>query len=341
MIVTKNLKEGGDEMIDQNNKYTFRLFLASTEINYRCCKDVTNQNWLVSFYYLRRMPKGRLISFLEDAKHGLHRLGINQERCLFLDSGAFSFQNAAGFIPGRQNQDTAELDAYSLLKYTLDYIDFIEEYGHYFDIIVEVDVDYVLGVKKTKYLFDRMRNEGVDIRPVWHVPRGEKIWIDESNTYDYHGIEGQTRHRDDPISFYNQMITISHNLNSRVHGFAMSDMNIAMRVPFDSVDSASWMLQAANGTVKTPFGTIAISDRSVDSAEVGDSLNYANLKSLQKAQFNAYVTSHGFTIEQLMHEWKDRAALNCVYYQWMEDQVNAQWSYLNNKKVFQKNLFSV
>lgn len=178
------------------------------------------RNWLVSFYYLRRMKKPDLERFLEDAKHGLKRLGINEERSLFLDSGAFSFQNAAGCIAGRSNQDTSELNSYELLKYTLDYIDFIKVYGHYFDIIVEVDVDYVLGVKKTKYLFERMRSEGLDIRPVWHIPRGDDRWEEECKLFDYHGIEGFSRHKDDPISFYNQKLKIAHEQKtySKVHG---------------------------------------------------------------------------------------------------------------------------
>lgn len=322
--------------------YQFKLYLASAEINYRCIKDTPTENWLVSFYYLRKMgPK--LVPFLEDAKYGLHRLGIDKERSLFLDSGAFSFQNAFGCIPGRTNVDTSELNAYALLKYTLDYIEFIKQFGHYFDIIVEVDVDYVLGVRKTKYLFDRMREEGIDVRPVWHIPRGDTRWEEECRLFDYHGIEGQTRHKDDPVSFYNQMLKISHEQPrySKVHGFAMTALDILYRVPFDSVDSASWMLQAANGTVKTPFGTIAISSRQVESAETGDILNYAAMSEMNKKQFEHYANSHGFTIDQLKHEWKARAALNTYYYTWMEKEINRHWEKLNAKKVFQKSLFKV
>jgi len=329
-------------MIDYSRKYQFRLFLASCEINYRACKDTPTKNWLCSFYYLRGMPKSKLEHFLKDAKYGLTRLGIEEERTMFLDSGAFSFQNAAGCIAGRTNKDVSELGAYPLLQYTLDYIDFINEYGEYFDIIAEVDVDYIIGVRKTKYLYDRIKK---DIKykdrfiPVWHIPRGEEIWKNECKNR-YHGIEGQTRHRDDPISFYNNMLKIAHAENSKVHGFALTALDLLHRVPMDSADSASWMLQAANGTVKTPFGTIAISDRSIMNGEVGDTLNYANLNTLQRKEFEAYVTSKGFNVEELKHEWKSRAALNTYYYNWMEDKINREWAYLNKKKVYQKNLFS-
>jgi len=317
-----------------------KIYFASAEINYRCIHDTPTKNWLVSFYYLRRMG-AKLRPFLEDAKHGLKRLGIDEERSLFLDSGAFSFQNAAGCIDGRNNADKTELNSYALLKYTLDYLEFIKEYGHYFDIIVEVDVDYILGVKKTKYLFDRLRQEGIDVRPVWHVPRGDVRWEHECKEFDYHGIEGQTRHKDDPISFYNQMIKVSHKHNSKVHGFAMTGIDILYRVPFDSVDSASWMLQAATGTVKTPFGTIAISSRQVESAVVGDALNYANLTELNRKQFDNYAKARGFEIDELKSEWKARAALNTYYYVWMENTLNAHWDRINAKKVYQQPLFKV
>lgn len=328
-------------MIDYSKKYEFKLFLAATEINYRCCKDTKTYNWLMSYYYLRKMPKERLIALLEDAKHGLRRLGIDEDRTLFLDSGAFSFQNAYGCIEGRNNEDKSELNTDALLRYSLDYLDFIKQYGHYFDIIVEVDVDYIIGVKKTKYLFDRMRMDVPDLRPVWHIPRGDERWEEECKLFKYHGIEGQTRHRDDPISFYNQKLKVAHDNNSRVHGFAMTALDVLYRAPFDSVDSASWMLQAAMGTVKTPFGTIAISDRSSVTVESGDTLNYTNLNRLQKAEFEAYVNKHGFTVGGLKKEWKDRAALNTYYYNWMEDQINHTWAHLNAKKVYQRSLFNV
>jgi hypothetical protein len=327
--------------INYDKKYDFKLFLASCEINYRCCKDTPTRNWLVSFYYLRRMPKQRLLEFLEDAKYGLKRLGINEERTLFLDSGAFSFQNAAGCIAGRNNNDKSELGSYELLNYALDYLEFIKAYGHYFDIIVEVDVDYILGVKKTRYLFERMRSEVPQLRPVWHIPRGDARWEEECKEFKYHGIEGQTRHRDDPISFYNQYMKVAHENNSRVHGFAMTALDVLYRVPFDSVDSASWMLQAAMGTVKTPFGTIAISDRSLMTAETGDILNYGSLNTLQRKEFEAYAKKHGFEIEDLKKEWKARAALNTYYYTWMQDTINKTWSHLNAKKVYQRPLFKV
>lgn len=319
-----------------------KIYFASAEINYRCIHDTPTENWLVSFFYLRRMGS-KLRPFLEDAKHGLKRLGIDKERSLFLDSGAFSFQNAYGCIPGRSNTDTTELNSYALLKYTLDYLEFIKEYGHYFDIIVEVDVDYIVGVKKTKYLFERLRSEGHDVRPVWHIPRGEDRWKEECQMFDYHGIEGQTRHKDDPVSFYNQMLRFSHNqpIYSKVHGFAMTSLDILYKVPFDSVDSASWMLQAANGTVKTPFGTISISSRQQTDAETGDLLNYANMNELSKKTFENYAKERGFTIEDLKSEWKARAALNTYYYMWMEKEINEHWAQQKGKRVFQKALFTV
>lgn len=101
------------------------------------------------------------------------------------------------------------------------------------------------------------------------------------------------------------------------------------------------MLQAANGTVKTPFGTVAISSRQVTDAEVGDVLNYGTMKSLQKAQFEHYVKSHGFTIQQLQEQWKARAELNTYYYTWLEKTLNHHWDKLNAKKIYQTSLFRV
>lgn len=316
-----------------------KIYLASSEINYRALKDTPTKNWLVSFYYLRKMGN-KLEPFLEDAKHGLKRLGVNEERSLFLDSGAFSFQNAHGCISGRTNKDKTELNTIALLKYSLDYLEFIKKYKHYFDIIVEVDVDYIIGQQKTRYMFERMRNDGVDIRPVWHIPRGMDRWEEDCKRFDYHGIEGQTRHRDDPQSFYNQMLEISHKYNAKVHGFAMTSEKLLHQVQFDSVDSASWMLQAAQGTVKTPMGTVIISDRAEEKAEVGDNMNYFSMKPYLQKEFEAYVKSKGFTIDGLVNEWKDRAALNTYYYTWLENSVNAHWGKKSAPKTFQTSLFN-
>lgn len=315
-----------------------KIYFASAEINYRCIKNTPTKNWLVSFYYLRKMGP-RLRPFLEDAKHGLKRLGINEERSLFLDSGAFSFQNAAGCIAGRTNQDTSELNSFALLQYTLDYLEFVKEFKEYFDIIVEVDVDYIIGVDKTRYLFHRMRDEGLDIRPVWHIPRGVDRWKDECKEFDYHGIEGFSRHKDDPVSFYNQMLRLSHAENSKVHGFAFTAEGLLYQIPFDSVDSASWMLQSANGTIKTPFGTVLISEKQKNLAEVGDSLNFYSMKPALQRELLDYIESKGFTLEQLASDWKPRAELNTYYYNWMEEEVNKHWNELQGKRVFQKPIF--
>ncbi len=316
----------------------FKMFMASSEINARALKDTQTENWLCSFYYLRKMGD-KLVPFLEDAKYGLQRrFGIDKERTLFLDSGAFSFQNAHGCIPGRTNKDKSELNTTALLKYCLDYLEFIQEFGHYFNIIVEVDVDYIIGARKTRYMFERMRDEGVDIRPVWHIPRGIDWWEEDCQKFDYVGIEGQTRHRDDPVSFYNQMIRLAHKHKSKVHGFAMSAEKLLYQIPFDSVDSASWMISAANGSVKTPFGSVVISDRAEEVAEVGDNTNYFSMDSVHKKEFEEYVSSKGFTIEGLTNEWKDRARLNTHYYTWLEDEVNKYWE-KESKKVYQGNLF--
>jgi hypothetical protein len=284
----------------------------------------------------------KLRPFLDDAKYGLRkRFGMDQDRKLFLDSGAFSFQNAAGCIAGRSNQDVTELNTYDLLRYSLDYIEFIKEFKHYFDIMVEVDVDYVIGVEKTKYLFDRLRDEGRDVRPVWHVPRGNEQWERECANFDYHGIEGFSRHKDDPVSFYNQMLKVSHEQQnySKVHGFAFTSEQLLYQIPFDSVDSASWMLTAANGVVKTPYGSIAISSKQQTNVEIGDNLNYYNLKPQHKKVFDDYVKGLGFTPEKLATEWKDRAALNTYFYTWMEDEVNKHWGIDRSKKVYQKPIF--
>jgi hypothetical protein len=101
------------------------------------------------------------------------------------------------------------------------------------------------------------------------------------------------------------------------------------------------MLQAANGTVKTPFGTIAISTRQQTDVETGDLLNYATMNDLSKKQFENYANERGFTIDQLKGEWKARAALNTYYYMWMAKEFNEYWLTQKGKRVFQKTLFTV
>ena len=324
----------------------FTMFFASAEINYRAIKDTPTKNWLVSFYYLKGKSHQDIEDFLYDAKYGLKRLGINEERTLFLDSGAFSFQNAAGFIKGRSNQDKSGLSTNDLLIYAHEFFDFIRVYGHWFDIIAEIDVDYIIGIHKTKYLREllwRTHDEVLrkNILSVWHIPRGEKRWIEHLQDRDYVCIEGHSRHQDDPISFYNQFLAPAHDKGVKVHGFAFTHLGILERVPFDSVDSASWMLQAANGTVKTPWGTVAISANQLQ-AELGNLLHWNTLQGRDKRIIESYIRSCGFTPQQLIEHWLPRAALNCHYYMWLEDRINKIWSKeALTQKVYQKSLFDL
>lgn len=96
------------------------------------------------------------------------------------------------------------------------------------------------------------------------------------------------------------------------HGLAATGYAMMSQVPWGSVDSATWVLLAANGSIfrDNKLRALQISDQS-GSLKDHDQ-HYRNMPEQYKKEFEAFVESRGFTIAALESQFYDRMIFNRV-----------------------------
>lgn len=149
-------------------------------------------------------------------------------RNFILDSGVFTMINS-----GKK---------FDLDKYVEEYADFIKRYN--IKQYVELDVDQIIGVEKTRKLRDRLEAKvGWRSIPVWHTIRGKESFIQDCKDYDYialgyfltEGLKTKVTEK-----YAKAFINKAHELGCRIHGLGFTKGELLKKLPFDSVDSSSW-----------------------------------------------------------------------------------------------------
>ena len=170
---------------------------------------------LMSFFYIK--SKLQLANFIRD----------NTQEIL-IDSGAHSFQKG-------KKVDWVE--------YTKQYADFIKGFDRpnvvgYF----EMDVDNIIGYDKVLELRKILENVSDKIITVWHKNRG--IYEFKKMCKDYSGkVIAITGFKNEDIKDeqYIMFLKYAKKYNCKVHCLGMTRAKILDKVPFDYVDSSSWV----------------------------------------------------------------------------------------------------
>lgn len=153
---------------------------------------------------------------------------IPKMRNFILDSGVFTMINTGK----KFNLDT----------YVEEYAQFIKT--HNIKQYVELDVDQIIGVEKTRALRKRLESlVGWKSIPVWHTIRGKESFIQDCKDYDYiclgyfltEGLKAQVTEK-----YAKAFVDTAHKYNCRIHGLGFTKGELLKKIPFDSVDSSSW-----------------------------------------------------------------------------------------------------
>lgn len=177
---------------------------------------------LMSFYYIRNQKT----DYVE-------RIRDNSEE-IMIDSGAHSFQFG-------KKVDWVE--------YTKEYANFIKNFDRgnvvgYF----EMDVDNVIGYDKVLELRKILEEVSDKIIPVWHPNRGIEDFKEMCKKYSgkvvsITGFAGKEVRDDQYIMF----LKYARKYNCRLHCLGMTRKKILNKVPFDYVDSSSWLQSVVYG----------------------------------------------------------------------------------------------
>lgn len=218
---------------------------------------------LMSYYYIKK--KTKLAEFIRD----------NTDEVL-IDSGAHSFQKG-------KKVDWEQ--------YTKDYMNFIKEFDRpnvigYF----EMDVDNIIGYDKVLELRKMLETISNKIIPVWHKNRG----IDEFKKMckDYSGrIIAITGFKNEDIKDeqYLMFLKYAKKHNCKVHCLGMTRKKVLDKVPFDYVDSSSWVQSTVFGRIDGK-GKVS-KEFSRNNRETVFIENYKNAKKMQEHYYNRWKNS--------------------------------------------------
>ena len=178
---------------------------------------------LMSYFYIRKQKD--LCFFIRD----------NTDEIL-IDSGAHSFQKGV----------KVDWD-----KYTDEYANFIKAFDRpnvvgYF----EMDVDNIIGYEKVLELRKKLEAVSDKIIPVWHKNRGIEEY--KKMCKEYAGkVIAITGFKNEDIKDeqYLMFVKYAKKYNCKVHCLGMTRKKVLDKVPFDYVDSSSWVQASVYGRI--------------------------------------------------------------------------------------------
>lgn len=201
-----------------------KIFLSGMESTYnKVFPNGIDMLWtLLSYYSIRRNEKNCMEI-------------INRSQEVMIDSGAHSFQKGV-HVPWED--------------YTEEYAAWIQAndqpkiHGYF-----EMDVDNMIGYDRVLALREILLRVTDKIIPVWHKNRGIEDF--KRMCHEYSGrIIAITGFRNEDIrdDQYAMFYRYAHEAGCKVHCLGMTRKKVLDKVPFEFVDSSSWLQQAAYGS---------------------------------------------------------------------------------------------
>jgi hypothetical protein len=192
-------------------------------------------------YYSEPTDDIYLLSSFFEHKSGKFGDYVYQDRHI-LDSGAFStFKNPV--MAKKFDWD----------NYVNDYIRFIKDTKQ--KLFFELDIDCVIGLKKVEYYRKKIEDAtGIQPVPVWHCERKWDYFEMMCENYPYVAIgtvpvgkQGKLI-RQQPLVL-KKFIDTAHAKGKKIHGLGFTLTNYLKRLPFDSVDSTTWLSAGRFGSI--------------------------------------------------------------------------------------------
>jgi len=258
----------------------------------------------------------KLQSYVNDMKSIRRR--IDKGLKTFIDSGAFSAHTKGVEI---------DVDKYiDWLNYYDDYVTIAAQIdtipGKYGEAKTKEDVKFAAEESWRNYLYMRERLDNPDkLLPVFH--QGEdfkflkqmflKQMLDYRPKIDYIGVSPTNdlpvKNKIMWLEYVFDIIRKSGNPNVKTHGFGFTSPQGLKRFNFTSVDSASWIMTAASGSIHSHWGTLLVSE--VSKNKPNHVTNRFNTEGLQ--ELCNYIESRGFTLEELATNHVRRFSWNLHY----------------------------
>lgn len=300
---------------------SFNLYFAGTQ-----AKEVNK--------YMVDNDCAKLFSYLNDKKEIEQFIKDKKDNLLFIDSGAYSVAHAG---------KTVDID---------EYIEWINNHSDNCDAFAELDsIPYPVlnhttaqksineSYKNYLYMHERVKCPE-KLLYVFHFGEPQDKFLKIINTPingklpEYIGMGGRhgvsTKEHDKYFQRMFDIIKHSHNPNIKVHAFGMTVLDLLEKYPFYSADSTTWLMLGINGNIITRTnGIISVSKKSLS-----DSNSFLNLANEHKQEVINELCEHGFTLEQIKDDYKQRLIWNIKYYKEWADNYSYKSSDISRNNLF-------
>lgn len=212
------------------NETVMICYLAGYESQYRYIDIIPNMSVFCTAHAFN--PTDKCLTFIKDNRKSFNKVTV--------DSGAFSFMNAAGlFKEGAKTMPLKEtMDAF-LLKY----ISLIKKHYDTIDYFIELDVQKLIGLNAVKKYRQIFRAEGLEDKLLYvlHYEDGQKEWdwVIKNSKPKYVCFESIRKNMG--VLPYGRLIKQCYDADVKVHALAMTKPDFCKQYPFYSVDSSRWL----------------------------------------------------------------------------------------------------
>jgi len=179
-----------------------------------------------------------------------------------LDSGAYSLYNlkfAANTHGGQSAKHHADYDYVhtpEFEEYMESYISFLKKHKKKFDFYVGLDIIY--NHEATIEVQEHLEARGLMPVPVFHYGEPFSVLEEYIERYDYIGVGGLGQrtsvqsYLDFGDEIFKRVCDKHGHPKVKVHGFAMTSVQLMQRYPWYSCDSSTWTSLSRNGWARFP-----------------------------------------------------------------------------------------
>lgn len=200
--------------------------------------DLGIRNFLMSYEYL----KGR----------GIKQLKKYPDMHLFIDSGAYTYQNDPQYESWTEEQWVTQIK---------EYLAWAKKHKDSIFAIADLDLQYLpnVGYEKVyewrkQYFEPFMLETGIPVCFIYHED-GLEEWEYMCKRYPYVGLSLAIDKVDGGSDILRQMFIIAEKYNTLCQGMASTNTKLLMQYPFYTVDSTTWLAGLKYGEISVFTGT--------------------------------------------------------------------------------------
>jgi hypothetical protein len=175
--------------------------------------------------------------------------------------------------------------------------------------------EFVEAIEKSEANYKILKKRyGDRVIPVYHRTEGESQLLAVARMNDYVGVGfGPKTSEEYRVAHAEEVLAILKPMGKTVHGLATTGYEMLKRVPFDTVDSATWLYIAAMGGVmfvddRNEIRNLAISSSSPKQSELRQ--HYNSLSHEEQRLIGERLSAAGCTIEQVQTDLSYRILFN-------------------------------